>query len=103
MGGSAAEEGWCREEIAMAAGYLGTFFAAEDFQLNRVWVHQTNRYLDYPQLEAFNFFSGMGRRQCEVLLGRRLAPRPCSFASLLHRVSLHPRGGQIPLRNQACW
>ena len=45
------------EEIAMVANGLGGPFPAEEFQLNTVWVHQTNRYLDYPQLEVFNFFS----------------------------------------------
>ena len=42
------------EEIDLLATGLSRTFPTEDFRINTIFVWQTNRYVDYPLLEAYN-------------------------------------------------
>ena len=44
----------CEETSKIAAG-VELFFPAGHYMVTHIWVHQTNRYVDYPALERFNF------------------------------------------------
>ena len=43
------------EEIELLANGLSNTFHTEDFRINTIFAWQTNRYIDYPQLEVYNF------------------------------------------------
>ena len=44
------------EEITMLTTGLNEIFPAADYRIDYIWVYRTNRYLDYPALEAFNYY-----------------------------------------------
>ena len=43
------------QEISMVATGLDVMFPTVLYRINRVWVHQTCRIINYPALERFNF------------------------------------------------
>ena len=48
---------WARcLEIRRVAEGTGLFFSDEDFMITYIWVHQTNRSVDHPQLEPFDHY-----------------------------------------------
>ena len=48
---------WARGlEIRRVAEGAGLFFKDEDWMITHIWVHQTNRSVDYWQLERFDHY-----------------------------------------------
>ena len=40
----------------MLANGMNTIVPSTEFRIDHIWVYQTNRYIDYPALEIFNYF-----------------------------------------------
>ena len=43
------------EEISRVATGLDLFFPSALYKATHIWIHQTNRYADYTELERFNY------------------------------------------------